>query len=98
MALIQGMENVNKTGSRFDRLLNGGFLEGLTSALGEGRFDTGNGSTAKSRSRAKSRSAGCRRCSPKYPCQARRSLMAVNSEVGLTAISTGFAWVVYRSR
>jgi hypothetical protein len=28
MALIQGMENTNKTASRFDWLANGGFLEG----------------------------------------------------------------------
>ncbi len=29
MALIQGMENANKTGIRFEGRANGGFLEGV---------------------------------------------------------------------
>ena len=29
MALIQGMKNANKTGARFRRQANGGFLEGV---------------------------------------------------------------------
>ena len=32
MALIQGMENANKTGVRFQMHVNGGFLEGMGAA------------------------------------------------------------------
>ena len=40
MALIQGMENANKTGIHLDRLLmlNGGFLEGADEPVGTAHF------------------------------------------------------------
>src|SRR5688572_13747050 len=42
------MENANKTGYRFDRLLNGGFLEGAAASATESHFydSRGSGSAA----------------------------------------------------